>query len=246
MAATQKTAPKTKHKPKAAVETVADDYAITDETQMSEDVNDPLENFNRAIYKFNNTVDNLLFKPTARVYRGVVPAWGRKRVSNALENLSEPVTLLNSTLQGDAHNAFTAFWRFIINSTFGVAGMFDAASEVGLAHRREDFGQTLGVWGVKSGPYIVLPIIGPSNTRDSVGRAVDFFTNPFNRNYLIEDEKAQIALYITDYINKRANLLDLTDDIEKNALDPYATFRSTYLQYRRSAIQNGKLKPFNY
>ena len=200
---------------------------------------DPIEPINRAIFKFNQVVDGVALKPVSQIYRGVVPQWGRDRVSNFLYNVSEPVTVVNSVFQGDPENAFTSVWRFIINTTFGVLGTFDAATEIGLKPRKEDFGQTLAVWGVGEGPYIVLPIIGPSSGRDTVGLGVDYATNPINWGRYTDSEE-RVALYVAKAIDTRTSILDITDDIERTSLDPYASYRSLYLQKRRADARNGK------
>lgn len=225
----------TKNNAPNSVFSAAEDYDLD-----YKDDNDPLEPVNRAIFKFNNVVDGYVIRPVAVGYRYVVPAWGRQRVTNVFYNISEPVTVLNSVLQADPENAFTALWRFIINSTFGLLGTFDAASELGLKARPEDFGQTLGVWGVKDSTYIVLPILGPSTLRDGVSLAADYYTNPFYNGMIVHDDDVVWGMVIVNGLNKRTNLLDVTDDIDKNSLDPYATYRSAYLQKRANDIANGK------
>lgn len=200
--------------------------------------NDPAESINRNIQKFNDVVDNVIYKPVARVYRGVVPEWGRKRVTHAVSNIGEPVTVANSILQGDANNAFTSFWRFAINTTFGVLGTFDAASEIGLKARPEDFGQTLASWGWKDSSYVVIPLLGPSTVRDTIGMGVDFFIDPFTTQRIVGHE-AKTAVIVSRALDLRTRLLDTTDDIDRNSLDKYASYRSMYLQKRKSDIYNG-------
>lgn len=195
------------------------------------EASDDFEGVNRAIFEFNNVVDGVILKPAGQIYRGVVPEWGRDRVTNALYNLSEPVTVVNSVLQGDDVNAFTALWRFIINSTFGLLGTFDAASELGLEPRSEDFGQTLYSWGFTDSSYLVLPILGPSTVRDTIGLGVDFFIDPFNYDSVVEGD-ARLAHAVTEAIDSRYRLLPVTDHVEKTSLDPYATYKSLYLQKR--------------
>lgn len=202
-------------------------------------VNDPIEPVNRAIFKFNNVVDHYLLAPVARGYKWAIPQWGRQRVTNVFYNISEPVTVLNSALQADPENAFTSLWRFIINSTFGILGVFDVASELGLKPRQEDFGQTFAAWGWTDAPYFVIPILGPSTIRDGIGLVGDYYTNPFYNGMLIEDEWTRIGMAVVNGIDTRANLLPITDDIEKHSLDPYATYRSAYMQKRENDIHNG-------
>jgi phospholipid-binding lipoprotein MlaA len=201
-------------------------------------VNDPAESINRNIQKFNYVVDNVIYKPVARTYRTIVPTWGRKRVSNAVYNIGEPVTVANSVLQGDAENAFTSFWRFAINTSFGVLGTYDAASELGLKPRSEDFGQTLASWGWKDSSYVVIPFIGPSTVRDTIGMGVDFFADPFTNQNIVGHE-AKTADTLARALDLRTRLLDTTDGIDRDSLDKYASFRSMYLQKRKSDIYNG-------
>lgn len=196
---------------------------------------DPWEGFNRGIYAFNDALDTVVLRPVAKAYRGVVPEYGRERVTNVMTNLRQPVVMLNSVLQGDPENAFSSFWSFVLNSTLGIGGIFDFADvNTDLKVRDEDFGQTLGAWGLPSGPYLVLPILGPSTVRDTVGLAGDWLTDPFN--YL--DDEIVITRTVLRAIDARANVLDLTDDIDKNSFDPYATYRSGYLQRRASQVSN--------
>lgn len=196
---------------------------------------DPWEGFNRGIYAFNDAVDTVVLRPVAKAYRSVVPEYGRERVTNVMTNLRQPVVMLNSVLQGDPENAFSSFWSFVLNSTLGIGGIFDFADvNTDLKVHDEDFGQTLGAWGVPSGPYLVLPILGPSTVRDTVGLAGDWVSDPFN--YL--DDEIVITRTVLRAIDARANVLDLTDDIEKNSFDPYATYRSGYLQRREAQVNN--------
>ncbi len=213
-----------------------------DEFSSYEEANDPIEPVNRGIHEFNQVIDGIVYKPITRIYRGVVPVWGRDRVSNVVDNIGEPVTVVNSVLQGDAQNAFTSFWRFIINTTFGVLGTFDAATEVGLKERKEDFGQTLAVWGWKDSGYFVIPFIGPSTFRDTLGMGVDFFIDPFT-NANVVTEQGKWAIVGVRALDLRSRLLPVTDDIEKNSFDTYASYRSLYLQKRKDDINNSKLPP---
>lgn len=212
--------------------------AQTEELQASyaaQPVCDPLETVNRGIFQFNRGVDIVLVRPVTTAYRTVVPEFGRDRVSNFLDNLGEPVTVVNSILQGDPERAFTSFWRFILNSTFGAAGLFDFAGHHGLKEREEDFGQTLGVYGVGSCPYLVLPLLGPSNLRDLVGRVADNFTDPYNS--LVESEW-RIARAGVTVIDARSRNYELIDELMDSSIDPYASFRSLYQQRRAAQITN--------
>lgn len=199
-------------------------------------VNDPIEPVNRAVHGFNEVFDHLLLKPAATIYHDAVPQFGRQRVTNALNNLNEPVNAVNSLLQGDVQQTFTSLWRFVLNSTLGVAGLFDFADEnATLKYRKEDFGQTMGHWGAGPGPYIELPIIGPSSVRDVIGLAVDIVSNPFT---WMVDSAGNTTRAVVTAIDSRSRLLAFTNDVERNALDPYATYRSSYLQYRQKQIKD--------
>lgn len=198
-------------------------------------LHDPFEPVNRGIFAFNEVVDGAVLQPVARAYRFLVPEYGRQRVSNVLSNLSMPVVFLNSVLQGDPGNAFSSLFSFVLNSTFGVAGVFDfAGANTDLRVNKEDFGQTMGVWGFGHGAYIVLPIIGPSSGRDTVGMVVDWFTDPFN----YADDEIVITRTVLRAIDARAGTLDLTDEVYRTSLDPYATLRSGYLQRRDAMVNN--------
>ncbi len=198
---------------------------------------DPLEGWNRGVYAFNEFVDSILLEPLARGYKAVMPARAERGVSNAIRNLGEPVNMLNSLLQGDVEQGLNSFWRFILNTTLGVGGLFDfAAHNSSLVYRDEDFGQTLGVWGVGSGPYVVLPILGPSSVRDTGGFVVDMVSDPWN--YMLEWDGIAIRAGVTA-IDRRASMLTVTDEIDMNSLDPYATMRGYYLQYRENQVRNG-------
>lgn len=195
---------------------------------------DPLEPLNRCIYRFNYVVDGVLIKPLAQLYKAVTPKPVQEGVSNFFSNLGSPVSFANSAVQGNDQQAFTIMWRFILNTTLGVGGVFDFAGQYGLQARSEDFGQTMGRYGVGAGPYIVLPILGPSSARDTVGRVADWFTDPFNyytTGYWQAGRSASQGLV------KRADVLELTDEVYRTSLDPYATFRSGYLQYRANEVK---------
>lgn len=198
--------------------------------------NDPLEGLNRGIYRFNKVVDSVVWRPTSKVYKAVFPKVARNRVTCFLDNIEAPVIFINSVLQGDPQNSFVTFWRFVFNSTFGVLGLFDIATEFGMPPRNsEDFGQTLAVWGVGDGPYLVLPVLGPSNLRDTVGLVVNILTNPFT--YTLKDRES-IQIAITRGIDARARFGKLIDNTYETSLDPYSTFKSLYLQRRDALIRN--------
>ncbi len=203
---------------------------------QSREAYDPLEPLNRGIFKFNEVVDMVILKPVAKTYVFVVPEFGRDRVHHAVNNLGEPVNMVNGFIQGNPERGFTAMWRFILNSTLGVLGLFDfAGHNLDLQHQEEDFGQSMGWYGIGSGPYIVLPLMGPSSLRDSVGRVVDAVSNPFNYSDSDEFVYGRIAATVID---GRAQTLDLIDEIYDTSLDPYATIRSAYTQRRLAEIHN--------
>lgn len=202
---------------------------------------DPLEGMNRAIFKFNEVVDHLVLKPVAQVYRAAVPAPGRKMVHNFVTNLEAPVVLASSLAQGDVKHAFVTFWRFVLNTTLGAGGLFDFASAntTDLVYRDEDFGQAFGVWGSGPGPYLVLPIIGPSSVRDLFGLGADVAADPFT--WALEEDELYIRYGVTA-VDTRERRLDIIDDIYRTSIDPYATIRSVYLQRRQADIENRTAK----
>lgn len=203
---------------------------------------DPLEPFNRTVYGFNWYVDHVFLRPVAYAYRDGVPDPARQGVRNVLRNLKAPVVLLNDSLQGEWQRAETTAMRFLINSTIGLLGLFDVADGMGYPYHDEDFGQTLAVHGVDSGPFLMLPLLGPSNLRDGVGQAVDWAIDPFrvyaatqNPNWHPEAGYARTGLTVVD---TREELLDPIDEIERSSLDTYAALRTTYAQWRAAAIRN--------
>lgn len=220
------------------------DYQSPDIGNIKADpgINDPLEFLNRSIYALSEFADYLILKPLALTYKTLVPDWGRERVGSFLRNLNSPVIFFNNILQGNVGAAGNTLSRFVINSTIGIGGLFDRAASHGFAYRAEDFGQTLGVWGLGTGPYLYLPIIGPSSIRDGVGRVADIFMDPLT--YLL-DEDLQIARYSATAIHTRSENLGLTDDIDRISLDSYATKRSLYFQSRENEVSNGS-KQINY
>ena len=203
------------------------------------EVSDPIEGVNRSIYAVNRALDGVIIKPVTKAYRFVVPKIIRKGIRNVLRNLTEPVTFVNSVLQLDQENSFTTFWRFTVNTTFGIGGIFDVADVAGLKHRKEDFGQTAGVYGAGHGPYIMLPLLGPSNTRDAFGRVVDVFTNPWSYTF---NDYALVGHAVVNGVDTREDTLELVDEIDRVSLDPYATIRSLYTQKREDEIANGEGK----
>lgn len=206
--------------------------------------NDPFETVNRGIFEFNSVADEFVIEPVAKGYRYVAPEPVRSRLSNASDNLNEPLNMINSFLQGDFQHGMVSFWRFLINSTVGIAGLNDVAGSAGLQYRKEDFGQTFATWGAGEGPYLVIPILGPSNVRDFSGTAISWFADPVNLT--IDDTSTEIWLAVGRGVIQRERLIEVYDDVEENSLDPYATFRSMYHQHREAQISNtgeGPLAP---
>jgi len=202
------------------------------------DPRDPWERFNRTTFAFNDALDKAILKPTAQAYRAVLPAFVRTSVSNFFSNLNDVVVALNNLLQGKFTDAYTDFGRVAINSTLGVLGLFDIATEAGIERHQEDFGQTLGWWGLGPGPYLVIPILGPSDVRDAVGLGVHAYFDPVN-NY-VEPESAMWGVNVLRAVDTRAALLGTENLVAGAALDRYTFIRSAYLQRRRSLVYDGK------
>ena len=198
---------------------------------------DPWESWNRGVYRFNDFADRTVARPVARGYVKVVPQPIRTGVSNFFSNLETPTVLVNDALQGKFLAAANDLGRFALNTTVGLAGILDPATAAGLDRNNEDFGQTLGKWGVHPGPFIELPILGPSDLRDGPARLVDTYTNP--REY-IKNSWIKYGLYLPDFTDRRASLLPL-DDTLKNVYDPYAFVRDAYLQRRAYLVSDGKV-----
>ena len=203
---------------------------------------DPFERVNRAVFSFNETADEYVIKPVAEAYRFVLPEFVRTGVTNFFSNINDVLIAANNLLQGKPSNAASDIGRFLVNSTIGILGLFDVATDMGLDKNREDFGQTLGVWGVADGPYMVLPFFGASNARDTVGLVVDIETDfMLNTNKLDSDEK--LAVNGLRVINRRADLLDAGQLLEDAAFDKYSFVRDSYIQRRRSQIYDGEPPP---
>ena len=202
------------------------------------DPRDPWERFNRSAFKFNDALDRAVARPVAKAYVKVTPRFIRTGVSNALSNLNTVPTAINDVLQGKMREAGRDSARFLLNSTLGLGGLFDPASAAGLENNDEDFGQTLGKWGVKSGPYLMLPILGPSTVRDIFGRGVDQFTHPVN---YLEDASTRYIIRGVDFLDLRAGLLDLDAQLERS-YDRYAFVRNAWLQRREYKVKDGNVE----
>jgi phospholipid-binding lipoprotein MlaA len=202
---------------------------------------DPLERYNRAMFSFNDSVDKAFVKPVATGYKKVVPQFARTGVTNFFSNLGDIWIGINNILQGKIGPGVSDFGRFAINTTVGIAGLFDVASEAGLQKHNEDFGLTLGRWGMGSGPYVVLPLLGPSDVRDGLSLfVVDWHGDPL---WYVNNIPTRNELIAGRFVEQRANLLDASRLMEEAALDPYAYVRSAYLQHRRSLVYDGKPPP---
>ena len=202
---------------------------------------DPLEPMNRAIYKFNEVVDDVILKPIAKTYKAITPDPVETGVSNFFNNVGEINTIVNDVLQLKFGQAGHDLTRFAINTTVGCLGIFDVATNLGLKRNKEDFGQTLGYWGVGAGPYIVLPFLGPSSLRDAPGLYVDVKTEQSiapTQTELHHEERQ--TLTAAEIIDARARLLRATKILDTAAKDPYVFIRESYLQKRESMVTDGK------
>lgn len=200
---------------------------------FGEDINDPIENLNRDIFVLNEKLDEKILKPAALAYRKVTPQFARTGVTNFFNNLEEIDTTINQVLQGEIKYAISDSGRFIINSTIGLFGLIDVASKMGLERHEEDFGQTLGVWGFDSGPYIMLPLLGPSNPRDLLSRPISSF---LSGTFAMEDNDVKLTLVGIDALETRERLLDAESLVIG---DKYIFVRDAYVQSREYEINNG-------
>jgi len=200
---------------------------------------DPFEPFNRAMLSVNTGIEKVIARPIDTVYRGVTPKPARKGIANAVDNLSSPVTFLNDLLQGRPGRAGKTLVRFIVNSVIGIAGFFDVAKSDGLPPHYEDFGQTLAVWGVKNGPYLVLPLIGPTTVRDGIGYGIDTVSDPLY--WVLNNSTATYAIAGTETLIQYDNYREDLENLRKSSIDYYSAMRSAYLQRRQSDIYNGDL-----
>jgi phospholipid-binding lipoprotein MlaA len=203
------------------------------------EIHDPLEKVNRATFAFNDTLDQVILEPVTRGYKAVTPDFVREGLHNFLINLKSPITFANQLLQGDLEGAGNVLLRTTVNTFTGFGGLMDVAANEGIEYEPEDFGQTLAVWGVGHGPYLVLPIMGPSSFRDATGIVVDTIADPL-RLYLFNtnQEDWYYARVVAASLDKRESLLDALDDLRKNSLDYYASIRSAYYQKRQTMIND--------
>jgi len=202
------------------------------------DPTDPLEDFNRAIFSFNDSLDKAVLEPLAQGYNAITPVPVNRSITYFFNNLSDINSTINSLLQFKLDSALNNLSRVIINSSLGIGGLFDVATDLNINRNVEDFGQTLGYWGIQTGPYIVLPLLGPSTARDSVGLVADWHTDPINH---LDNNSLRQGLRALDIIDSRADLLNASKILNQAALDPYAFIRDAYLQKRKSQVFDGNL-----
>lgn len=208
-------------------------------SQSTGEVSDPLEGMNRGIFKFNNAIDTAVLEPVAKGYRNVVPKPARTGVRNVLHNLKSPTIIANDLLQGNVTAAGNDLTRFFANTLLGLGGLIDVAGAENVKYKEEDFGQTLAVWGVGNGPYLMLPLFGSSTLRDTTGMVVDAYTDPLNlwmRN--TDRDGLYYGRIAVASIDKREELLDVLSDLKRNSVDYYAAVRSTYAQRRDALVHD--------
>ena len=198
--------------------------------------NDPLEPVNRAIFSFNDALDRAVLAPVARGYQAVVPELARQGVSNFFGNFGDGWSAINQLLQGKGEAAATMTMRVATNTLFGIGGLFDVASDLGMERQSEDFGQTLGWWGMPAGPYVVWPLFGPSTVRDSLGRPLDMAWSP---SAAVNDSTVGVSLSVLSLVDTRANLLSATRVLDDIALDKYSFVRDAYVARRRNLVYDG-------
>lgn len=226
----------------AACATVPEDPAAR---QAYDEANDPLEPFNRGVFAVNKTVDTYVGKPIAIAYDEVIPDYGKDRIRNVIDNLREPINFINNMFQAKWGRAWSNVERFAVNSTAGVLGIWDVSDAAfDIKPAQEDFGQTLAVWGADEGPFLMLPLLGPSNVRDGFGLAGDALMDPVNIAQWTTGLKVLtyvgVARFVTRGIDSRARVLTTLDEIEKTSVDFYATLRSLYRQNRNDEIRDGQ------
>ncbi|MBM08729.1 MAG: hypothetical protein CMF69_04025 [Magnetovibrio sp.] len=215
--------------------------ALVASTDVDDNDGDPLEPVNRMIFGFNEVIRDSLLGPVAHAYNDNLPANVRLGIGNFLDNLSSPISFANSILQGDLRSALSIFARFLINSTVGMVGIIDVVGEVDGDARDEDFGQTLGVWGIGEGFYLVLPVFGPSSPRDVVGKfLVDPYFDPFGSMISDGGEAVDYSEQAVSGVDEYSGVVDELEQIKKTSVDYYAAVRSLYRQKRKSEISNGK------
>ena len=199
---------------------------------------DPFEGFNRKMYGFNDGLDRVILEPVAKGYRAVTIKPIRVGVTNFTNNLGEPLTFTNELLQFNIPHAAGTFGRFVVNSTIGLVGLFDPATSFGMKRTEEDFGQTLGTWGVKPGPYLVLPFLGSSDPRDLFGTIADYGLNPFTYTQFDGANALRISSFVLGGLSARESAIETIDSVRQTQLDPYITLRRFYVRNRAAAVRN--------
>ena len=213
------------------------EIAANETGTIAEEVNDPLESINRVIFEFNESLQDYLLRPTANFYNKNINAVVRQGIGNFLSNISSPVILANDILQGNLNRAITTFTRMLINSTFGIFGLADVATELGIERHKEDFGQTLGFYGIGEGFYLVLPLFGPSNPRDALGKLfIDSYFDPVGQ---LASKDTNWGLTGGSAIDEYSGIVDELNQVKMTSVDYYAAIRSLYRQKRKSEISNG-------
>lgn len=210
---------------------------------------DPWESSNRSVYAFNDAIDRALFKPVAEAYAFVTPQPVRSCINNIFLNLGEVWSFINSSIQGRHEDALNTMGRFLLNSTMGIGGCFDLASMNGAPRISNDFGVTLGVWGISSGPYMVLPILGGTTLRDGTGKIPDIYFNQYGYGQLVQNVDVRNSIYGLEIVERREALLDVTNMVDRTAPDPYSFIRDAYLKKRAAQIRGtsaGEEKLPNY
>jgi phospholipid-binding lipoprotein MlaA len=202
------------------------------------DPRDPWERFNRASFKLNDALDRAILRPTARAYVKVTPRLVRTGISNFFSNLETATTLVNDALQGKGRAVGQDTARLLLNTTLGLGGLFDPATAAGIEKNDEDFGQTLGSWGVESGPYLMVPFLGPSTLRDAIARVPDRFTDP---THYLEDDSTRFTITAVEVLDLRAGLLSLDRQLEES-FDRYAFVRNAWLQRREYKVMDGNVE----
>ncbi len=222
----------------AASDEVSTNSEDFETSTIEDEIYDPLESINRAVFKFNNVADQLVLEPTAKGYRKLPKAF-QSGISNFLGNLKMPLVIVNQALQGQGKNAVESTGRFLINTTAGIFGLVDVAEKIGLEEKEEDFGQTLATWGVGDGFYIVLPLFGPSNLRDTTGMVISYVTDPINSYAVDQDEEWIVPMRVAgNAVDQRSKIIDEVNALRNNSIDYYAAVRSSYYQNRNAAINN--------
>ncbi len=203
------------------------------------EITDPLEESNRTVFAFNNTVDNVVINPVIKGYRAVVPSPARTGLHNFLVNLGAPIDFMNQILQGDVGGAGDTLVRTVVNTFVGIGGLWDVAGVEGIEREPEDFGQTLATWGVGHGPFLVVPFLGPSSLRDYSGYFVDAYADPLRFYYHnINEMHIYYKKAGVEYFDLRESLYDVLNDLEASSIDYYATMRSAYYQNRQAAVND--------